>query len=1666
MKYLKIIACFLVLVVQYSWSQTTAIPDTSFEEYLETHNSAGDEVEVGDAESMGDGILGNALVETSRISSVLFLDVSGLGILDLTGIEAFTNLETLICSSNNLEELNISNNLNLKSLLCGSNDLSQLNVLNNSNLESLNASDNKLENLDLSNNSLLETISISKNQISTIDLSDNSELNLLSISDNRLVGILDVSNNINLESLFCASNQISEVDLSTNTVLKQIDLSNNILTSLDLSQVNTVVCPSPQTDPVTTCQGPGSINVSRNQLTSLIINNGYNELFTSLNATDNPDLFCIHIDSGFEAPINWQKDDWAYYTDGICVDIFTYVPDDNFEQALIDAGLDNTLDNLVLTENINILTTLDVSNKSISDLTGIADFSALEILDARLNLIETIDLSANTNLIELDVSNNDLSDLNLSQNANLTTVYCESNALEDLNLTNLGLLQILNCSNNLLTSFDVDANSQLNDLDCSFNQIESLNVSANTALVSLECNDNNLFALNLTNGNNNSITSFSSINNPNLFCIEVDNVANANSATGWQKDANANYNLDCGTYVPDDNFEQALIDQGIDSDNTLNNYVPTADVVNYNAPLDVSGLNISDLTGIEGFTNLQTLNCSNNNLSVLELSSNTALTNLHCSFNRLENLNLINNSAIAFLLCNNNALQTLNVENGNNNVLATFEVTNNPNLFCINVDDAIVGNIPAAWQKDDFAAYSEDCENSRITLIPDTLFEQALIDLGLDTIIDGQVLTADIEHIHTLDVSNESISDLTGIRDFKSLIQLDCSGNFLDELDVSDMLFLERLNCGSNFLLTNDINNPNGIFNTTNTPSLKELFCANNNLNDLDTSANLNLELLDCADNNLSSLVISDNTILKDLNCSNNELTTLDISGNTSLETVDCNSNALETLTTSSIANTSLTSLSCSNNMLTDLLLNNYQGLSRLNCSSNQLTSLNLSSNTDLVFLSMSINQISDIDISNNTLLEEALISQNELVNLDVSANVNLTNLNCEFNEILVLDLSANGAIERLYCANNQLNSLDLSGNPNLIQADFSSNTITNVVLSNDLSALKALNAANNQIEGDLDLTTFAIAACEFQSNQDAFCPENISLNVSNNLLDFINIQNGINGVIANFNASGNPNLECIQVDDANTVPANWQKDGATTYSLDCNFGETFVPDDNFEQTLIDLGLDVPPLNDFVLTTNIQNLTDIDLSNRAINDLTGIEDFLNLESLNVSNNNLSELDLSSNTGLLSLNCSNNQLTELQVQDNILITDLNCSANAISELELSSNTSLSNLNIDNNSISNFQPSTVLALEFFSCENNAIEVLDFQQNQFLNSINCAFNLLETLNIRNGQNDILTSLDAQNNPDLICIETDTGVIPNGAVWLFDATAQITTECFFGQTFVPDDNFEQALIDLGYDGGVLDDYVSTDQIEGVSFLNISGLEISNLTGIEDFISLSSLNFENNNITTVDLSQNILLASLDASNNNISQFDLSGLINLTVLDLSNNELTQLDFTENTELTDLNVAGNLLTAIEVDMLANLEELSCASNQLTSLNVTQNSNLRVLLCQSNQFIADQVNVQNENNESLELFNVINNPDLRCILVDNPVAVILNENGLYDNWLKDDSAGYQSVCEDADNDGIPNVDDLCPNTEFGATVDLFGCAIPNLPVDNFTISVTSENLSQQQ
>ncbi len=128
----------------------------------------------------------------------------------------------------------------------------------------------------------------------------------------------------------------------------------------------------------------------------------------------------------------------------------TTVPDDNFENYLethdasgnvVPLGDANSMgngianDNYVFKNRINTVTNLDVSNKSIADLTGIEDFISLTNLDVSNNTLTGLNVSALTQLINLNANGNSLTSINVSGANALTVMYLNSNSLTSLNVS-------------------------------------------------------------------------------------------------------------------------------------------------------------------------------------------------------------------------------------------------------------------------------------------------------------------------------------------------------------------------------------------------------------------------------------------------------------------------------------------------------------------------------------------------------------------------------------------------------------------------------------------------------------------------------------------------------------------------------------------------------------------------------------------------------------------------------------------------------------------------------------------------------------------------------------------------------------------------------------------------------------------------------------------------------------------------------------------------------------------------------------------------------------------------------------------------------------------------------------------------------------------------------
>lgn len=252
---------------------------------------------------------------------------------------------------------------------------------------------------------------------------------------------------------------------------------------------------------------------------------------------------------------------------------------------------------------------------------------------------------------------------------------------------------------------------------------------------------------------------------------------------------------------------------------------------------------------------------------------------------------------------------------------------------------------------------------------------------------------------------------------------------------------------------------------------------------------------------------------------------------------------------------------------------------------------------------------------------------------------------------------------------------------------------------------------------------------------------------------------------------------------------------------------------------------------------------------------------------------------------------------------------------------------------------------------------------------------------------------------------------------------------------TEVPDINFETYLENMGYGDGIQGNgLVLTDEVDDVMVLNVSSMQISDLTGIEDFASLERLSCIYNSLTELDVSHNqnlkILgcyanqLTSLTLNNpeleelyafeNFLTEIDVSGSPLLEYLDVDNNRIQNLDVSQNHLLSVLNCSGNFLS--ELDLWENTEIISlrCGYNNLITLDFSNNPNLLSISTAFNPYL-EFFDMRNGNNEAIGTFNSYGTNDLQCILVDDASADYLED------WSTDTFTHFvnnEQECDDLD------------------------------------------------
>lgn len=372
----------------------------------------------------------------------------------------------------------------------------------------------------------------------------------------------------------------------------------------------------------------------------------------------------------------------------------TAIPDANFEQALIDLGIDKdgVINNSVATADISGVEILNVSGKNIAVLTGIQDFVSLTELYCQNNLLESLSLSSNTKLTVLDCSQNKLTAFNPSPLTEIKILNCGNNQIDEIKLSENTALLELYCDHNLLSTLNLKDNLELTVLNISNNQFQVLNITFNWKLQYLDFSYNQFSYLDLQE--NVKLEYLDSGNNP-ITSIFLNNMTELKAISMIDNDLLTVVNFS----------HNHQLKEIICHDNDL-----------------LTTINLSATLALEY------LDCRNNQLTQLQTIYNPLLKNLYCQNNELKALDLSQNQNLAFLKCQDNKLETLNLKNDNNNLMAGgftmyngliqyvegMNATNNTSLLCIQVDnetEAMEAIAPYdSWLKDPATGYAEDCE--------------------------------------------------------------------------------------------------------------------------------------------------------------------------------------------------------------------------------------------------------------------------------------------------------------------------------------------------------------------------------------------------------------------------------------------------------------------------------------------------------------------------------------------------------------------------------------------------------------------------------------------------------------------------------------------------------------------------------------------------------------------------------------------------------------------------------------------------------------------------------------------------------------------------------------------------------------------------------------------
>ena len=619
-------------------------------------------------------------------------------VADLTGLEYCVNLKSLSLASNTgVTALNTSTFPLLEILNISGSKVATIDLSHNPRLRTLNVSSSALTALDVAYNNELESLSCnnhSKLTNTTLILENHPKLTYLSCMNSKLT-LLNISGCPELTYLKCSSNSLSELYVHKSPKLEGIEMQHNDIREIDLSKSTELT----------------KFNCSYNEITSLNMQAcmklysftfSYNPL-TSLNMGALPRLKDITV--------SLEHNEYVDFS--ISGEVLESLHINIYEVVNANGATSNRLNSLYC--NTPNLKTLDMK------------FAGDEIDFGMVPSVETIKLTANGNLYDLDITKNpNLKNFTISSASKLTGInFSDCYELTSLTIEDCSTMQSINVSNlknltfatiyNLvaLTNLNLSGCTSLTSLSCENNDaLTSLNASGCVALTTLSIdtcramqsinasnlknlttatidNLDALTKLNLTGCSAlTTLTCTGNANLPELDCsgcsalttlacktndklLELD-CSGCSALTTLTCTANAKLpELDCSdcTSLKTLTIEDCSAMQSINVSNLTN--LNSAEIINNDALTSV---------GINGCSALSTLDCyGNQTLPELDCSGCVALTTLNCYSNdALASLNISDCVALKVLKCYSCAFESLDISN--NTAITSLDCSPNENL--------------------------------------------------------------------------------------------------------------------------------------------------------------------------------------------------------------------------------------------------------------------------------------------------------------------------------------------------------------------------------------------------------------------------------------------------------------------------------------------------------------------------------------------------------------------------------------------------------------------------------------------------------------------------------------------------------------------------------------------------------------------------------------------------------------------------------------------------------------------------------------------------------------------------------------------------------------------------------------------------------------------------